>query len=248
MEDPSLRCIYHKERLPDTTYPCRIGAAAKPSLLTAYEHYSGTHWDGCTNGGGVGTGHNSLNQWVAGLARTFGYTAVVHELRLGKDPKRPHDSRNKVQKADGQMRCWLRSPKAVAWDGTIVTAVPHRKGNVSLGMQAVGTRLATDAAEEEKRRAKEAPAEAANYLFMPWAVSSYSGMGAKAAEFFCTNFAEKLEQAGTDEEKWRVRYERKRCLWQLNAIVARRNWQVVKQNAWPRAGNQAPVAPRVEYE
>ena len=54
------KCIYHRSMLPECP-PCTIGKAKPPRTLSLFEHYNGTHWDGCNYGGWLATGHASLN-------------------------------------------------------------------------------------------------------------------------------------------------------------------------------------------
>ena len=56
----TTKCIYHRSMLPECL-PCTIGKARAPRTLSLFEHYSGTHWDGCNYGGWLATGHTSLN-------------------------------------------------------------------------------------------------------------------------------------------------------------------------------------------
>ncbi|EOD32272.1 hypothetical protein EMIHUDRAFT_123006, partial [Emiliania huxleyi CCMP1516] len=99
---PNSVCIYHRTRLPGCV-PCDIGEARVPRTLSLFEHLSGTHWDGCNYGGWLATGHASLNTHVTNVARAFGASAKVMEVRLGcRDPTRAHDpDTNPYQRGDG---------------------------------------------------------------------------------------------------------------------------------------------------
>ena len=99
---PNSVCIYHRSRLPGCV-PCDIGAARVPRTLSLFEHLNGTHWDGCNYGGWLATGHASLNTHVTDIARAFGASAKVMEVKLGcRDPTRAHDpDTNPYQRGDG---------------------------------------------------------------------------------------------------------------------------------------------------
>ena len=56
---------------------------------------------------------------------------------------------NRNQKADGLFSNWTTALSTVAWDGTIVTAVPFRDKNM-LKKLATGDKYATDLAEAAK--------------------------------------------------------------------------------------------------
>ena len=215
-------------------------------MLTRYEHFNGTHWDGCRYGGHVGAGHTSINTHVISIARALGAAGSLQEVKLGpRDPNRAVDKEsNPNQRGDGVLGNWTRSARRMVFDGTTITAVQFRKG--MLGPLARGKHLATDYAEEAKRSAKAAACAANNYDFMTWAASTRGGIGREAAEWFTTGFAAKVALARSDGEKWRVRNERKRLLQQHSAIIARRNWEITLRNAWPRMGGVAPRAPPVE--
>ena len=241
-------CIYHATKLIGTP-PCSIGVSrvGTPRTLTVYEHMNGTHFDGCSYGGGQAVGHTALNDLVRQIARACGAAARVAEIRLGpKDPSRPmHPTTNKNQRADGLFSNWTTSASTVVWDGTIVKAVPFRQ--TILNQLARGDKFATDLAEIAKNGLKAKAAKACNYEFLPWAVSSRGGMGSAAANVFTKAFAEKLANAEHEGDKWRIRNERKRFLQQLSAIVARRNYAIF-DNASPRRGGEAPAAPPIDYE
>ena len=46
-------CVYHALRLTGRP-PCRFEDGKSRRVLTLFEHYNGTHWDGCKYGGGLG--------------------------------------------------------------------------------------------------------------------------------------------------------------------------------------------------
>ena len=242
---PNSVCIYHRTRLPGCV-PCDIGEARVPRTLSLFEHLSGTHWDGCNYGGWLATGHTSLNTHVTNVARAFGASAKVMEVRLGcRDPTRAHDpDTNPYQRGDGVFGNYAESARAVVYDGTCVTAVHHDR----LRPLASGKRLATDYAEATKRKAKAAACDAKNCDFMTWAASTRGGIGHEAATWFNTNFDIKAAKASSDSERWRVSSERKRFLQVHSTIVARRNAAIFDYNAWPKMGGEMPRAPRVQYE
>ena len=242
---PNSLCIYHRTRLPGCV-PCDIGEARVPRTLSLFEHLSGTHWDGCNYGGWLATGHTSLNTHVTNVARAFGASAKVMEVRLGcRDPTRAHDpDTNPYQRGDGVFGNYAESARAVVYDGTCVTAVHHDR----LRPLASGKRLATDYAEATKRKAKAAACDAKNCDFMTWAASTRGGIGHEAATWFNTNFDIKAAKASSDSERWRVSSERKRFLQVHSTIVARRNAAIFDYNAWPKMGGEMPRAPREQYE
>ena len=244
-ESERTKCDYHASKLRGCP-PCAVGTAKEPHILTRYEHFNGTHWDGCRYGGHVGTGHTSINTHVISIARALGAAGSLQEVKLGpRDPNRAVDKEsNPNQRGDGVLGNWTHSARRMVFDGTTITAVQFRKG--MLGPLARGKHLATDYAEQAKRSAKAAACAANNYDFMTWAASTRGGIGREAAEWFTTGFATKVALARSDGEKWRVRNERKRLLQQHSAIIARRNWEITQRNAWPRMGGVAPRAPPVE--
>ena len=103
--------------------------------------------------------------------------------------------------------------------------------------------LATDYAEETKRKAKIAACEANTFDFMTWASSTRGGIGREAAAWFTSNFATKLAKASSDSERWRVRRERNRLLQEHAAIIARRNFEIFDRDACPKQGGEPPRAP-----
>ena len=212
------KCDYHASKLRECP-PCAVGAAKEPHILTRYEHFNGTHWDGCRYGGHVGTGHTSINTHVVSIARALGAAGSLQEVKLGpRDPNRAVDKEsNPNQRGDGVLGNWTHSARRMVFDGTTITAVQFRKG--MLGPLARGKHLATDYAEQAKRSAKAAACAANNYDFMTWAASTRGGIGREAAEWFTTGFAAKVALARSDGEKWRVRNERKRLLQQHSAIM-----------------------------
>ena len=88
-----------------------------PRTLSLFEHLSGTHWDGCNYGGWLATGHASLNTHVTNVARAFGASAKVMEVRLGcRDPTRAHDpDTNPYQRGDGVFGNWAKSARPVVY-------------------------------------------------------------------------------------------------------------------------------------
>ena len=242
---PNSVCIYHRSRLPGCV-PCDIGAARVPRTLSLFEHLNGTHWDGCNYGGWLATGHASLNTHVTDIARAFGASAKVMEVKLGcRDPTRAHDpDTNPYQRGDGVFGNYAESARPVVYDGTCVTAVHHDR----LRPLASGKYLATDYAEATKRKAKAAACDAKNCDFMTWAASTRGGIGHEAATWFNTNFATKTAKASSDSERWRISGERQRFLQVHSTIVARRNAAIFDFNAWPKMGGEMPRAPREQYE
>ena len=75
-----------------------------------------------------------------------------------------------------------------------------------------------------------------------------AGWGGYGVTWFTTGFAELIDQAKTDDEKWRVRNLRKRFLQRISATIARRNWAIVNELAHPRAGGAPPPPPHVPFE
>ena len=189
----------------------------------------------------MATGHTSLNTHVVNIARAFGASARLVEVKLGcKHPSKAHDPKdNPYQRGDGVFGNWTASARTTAFDGTCVTAVHHGM----LVPLARGKHLATDYAEVTKRRTKAAACDACNYDFMTWASSTRGGIGREAATWFTTNFAAKLAKAASDSERWRVRRQRSRFLQQHATIIARRNWEIFDRKAWPKRGGEAPRAP-----
>ena len=241
-------CVYHALRLTGRP-PCRFEDGKSRRVLTLFEHYNGTHWDGCKYGGGLGVGHASQNELVMRIVHQLGYSARVDEIRLGpRDPSRPHHPlSNPNQKGDGLFGNFTKGPKLTVWDGTTTTAVPLRDKTM-LRKLAQGTAFATDFAEKVKVNAKERAASCSNYHFLPWATSTRGGLGKAAAEFFTKGFAERVAEAKTDQEKWLVRAQRKRFLQENSAIMARRNWMIFNRNASPRNGGTAPPPPPLEFD
>ena len=107
--------------------PCTIGKAKSPRTLSLFEHYNGTHWEGCNYGGWLATGHTSLNTHVVNIARAFGASAKLMEVKLGRrDPSRPHHPEdNPNQRGDGVFGNWTTAARNTVFDGTCVTAVHH---------------------------------------------------------------------------------------------------------------------------
>ena len=87
------------------------------------------------------------------------------EVKLGrKDPSRPHHPKdNPNQRGDGVFGNWTTAARNTVFDGTCVTAVHHGM----LGPLARGKCLATDYAEETKRKAKVAAFDANNLDLSP---------------------------------------------------------------------------------
>ena len=167
-ESERTKCDYHASKLRECP-PCAVGAAKERHMLTRYEHFNGTHWDGCRYGGHVGAGHTSINTHVISIARALGAAGSLQEVKLGpRDPNRAVDKEsNPNQRGDGVLGNWTHSARRMVFDGTTITAVQFRKG--MLGPLARGKHLATDYAEEAKRSAKAAACAANNYDFMTWA-------------------------------------------------------------------------------
>ena len=78
-------------------------------------------------------------------------------------------------------------------------------------------------------------------------VNTLNGMGDQYAKFFREGFAKKLDLAQTEEEKWRIRSHRKNFLARQHAIIARRAWAILSDNAYPRGGGFYEPAPEVPF-
>ena len=110
-------------------------------MLTRYEHFNGTHWDGCRYGGHVGAGHTSINTHVISIARALGAAGSLQEVKLGpRDPNRAVDKEsNPNQRGDGVLGNWTRPARRMVFDGTTITAVQFRKGMLGARWRAART-------------------------------------------------------------------------------------------------------------
>ena len=67
--------------MPCPRYP--IGTAKEPRVLSVYEHFNGTHWEGCHYGGWLGGGHATLNDLVREIAHALGAQKVFKSRCYG---------------------------------------------------------------------------------------------------------------------------------------------------------------------
>ena len=228
------RCVcalYDEHGLPRVPGP--VGKGGR--LLTEREHELGAHWMQCLKQGMSTQGHNAVSHAWKRMTHRLGYRSEVLEVKLGVN------DRGVEQWGDGTCTNFNVETIVWVWDSRICNVY-------AFGMRTKASKhvwAVTDAAEEQKTRAKESACD--KYMqgrckFLPVAVHTLGGLGRQAAAWLEEKYQHKIDALQDPQQKRMAALEKQWALQEIACAVARRNCMIFLANASPIAGGDAPQA------